>query len=191
MEVNHPYNLVEKIWNLESLMRQSQLILVRSCSLKKNNGQTIIKFVTDKIEKQNCDLKNKKKAINIAIESIQNIFSHGLHNCPIPVDPLLIVGRNEENKFFVLTGNTVTLQHQQFLQSRLDYLNSLNQDELRILYRHTIVHLPFTDKNGAGLGLIDMIRKAQNRIDYHFTPLSDSFSFFSYKLSINDNQVTL
>jgi len=47
-----------------------------------------------------------------------------------------------------------------------------------VLYRQTITNGKFTDKGGAGLGLIEMAKITNNPIKYRFESINDQFSLY-------------
>ncbi|MGB1318678.1 MAG: DUF6272 family protein, partial [Flavobacteriales bacterium] len=109
--------------------------------------------------------QNKRKIVNIAIETLQNLQ---LHSFPIEennynLPPLFIVAKDED--FITITiGNLVHTSEQKVLEDKLNKINSLNDEEIKFLYgvimKQTVVK--FSTKGGAGLGLIDMKKKSGN-----------------------------
>jgi len=47
----------------------------------------------------------------------------------------------------------------------LDEINNLQTDEIRNVYRQMLSNAQFSDKGGAGLGLIEMAKKTGNKLD--------------------------
>jgi hypothetical protein len=186
MEVaNHPFNLVENAWSLKKIMLRDKLIMVYSDHITEKSFEYLMHLAEDKLTHFKTDIKNKKKILHILVESLQNIAQHGYKDSSDTVASLFVIGLDDENRFFVLAGNTVTHKSEEFLREKLDHLNSLNPDELRLLYKHSIQHNDFTAKGGAGLGFIDIMRKSQSKLQYHFEPVNKGHSFFTFKVNIN------
>ncbi len=189
MEVaKHPFNLVENAWSLKSMMIQNQLIMVYSDHITAKTYEFLMHLAEDKLEHYNASYKNKKRILNVLVETIQNIAKHGYKDSNNTVASLFVIGINEENNFFVLSGNTVTHESEANLRDKLDHLNSLETTELRELYRYSIENAGFTDKGGAGLGFIDIMRKAKSKLNYHFTPINEEHSFFTFKVNIAQSE---
>jgi hypothetical protein len=184
MEVKHPFNLVENAWSLKQLMLDNQLIMIYSDYITPKSYEYLMHLAEDKLEHYNTTLKNKKKILHILVEALQNVAKHGHKDNTNTVASLFVIGMDGENKFFVLSGNTVSNESEAYLREKLDHLNTLDSVELREHYRQTIQHNEFTDKGGAGLGFIDIMRKAQSKLHYHFTPINDTHSFFTFKVNI-------
>jgi hypothetical protein len=94
----------------------------------------------------------------------------------------------KDNKFFVISGNIVSMQSEKDLREKLDHLNTLDNKELRTMYKHIIQNTEFTEKGGAGLGFIDIMRKSQSKLNYHFTPINAIHSFFTFKVNIQSEE---
>jgi hypothetical protein len=60
----------------------------------------------------------------------------------------------------------------------LENINSLGKEELNDLYKKQIKEGRLSDKGGAGLGFIDIVRKTGKKLEYHFLPIDPNTSFF-------------
>jgi hypothetical protein len=205
MDIIQPFSLIENTWNLKELMSRNQLILLHSDHFSDNSCNYLLTLAEKKLKEHNTDLRTKKKIINIMIEAVQNISKHGCQDKDNTVSPLLAIGCSQPQNgdgekpqngdaeksgtYFIITGNTITKGNKDYLNDRLDYLNSLTPEELKEYYMHTLRYHMITDNGGAGLGFLDMIRKSQNKLKYHFAPLSNKHYFFSFKVDICDSAV--
>jgi len=189
MELNaaSPFNLVENAWDLKKLMLMNKLVMVYSDRITSNSFEFLMQLAEDKLQHLNTNLKNKKKILHILVEAIQNIAQHGHKDKNNTVASLFVIGMDDEHHFFVLTGNTIPNSSEPYLRDKLDHLNSLSAEELRNLHKKRIQSPAYTAKGGAGLGFIDMMRKAKSKIDYYFATVDKDHKFFTYKVNIADN----
>ena len=122
------------------------------------------------------------------VECLQNIGKHCDHiDSGMPITPgngIFIVSRSDEG-FSVITGNPVANSKIDEIKGMLDTVNNMNRDEIKAYYRKKILESRISDKGGAGLGFIDIVKKTGNRIDYHFEKLSEITSFFIVKTFID------
>ena len=82
--------------------------------------------------------------------------------------------------YFLQSGNVVKNEDVELLKNRIDYLNTLDKKELRKYYKEQIKsENDNPNSRGAGLGLIEIARRASSKIEYSFTPVEDGLSFFS------------
>jgi hypothetical protein len=96
-----------------------------------------------------------------------------------------MIARGDETGYRILTGNHIRTAHVEDLRNKIDKINAMTHDELRVYYRQQLSATELSDKGGAGLGMIDIARKSGHKIDYSFQPVTDTFSFFSLIVNIN------
>ncbi len=165
-------------------MIDNKLLMVYSDHITPRTYEHLMNLAEDKLDHYNTSLRNKKKILHILVEALQNIATHGYKDHSNTVASLFVIGMEGENKFFVLSGNTVSKESEEYLRDKLDHLNTLDSAELRAIYKHTMEHGEFTDKGGAGLGFIDIMRKSQSKLEYYFTPVTPTQSFFTFKVNV-------
>lgn len=188
MKVANPFNLVENAWSLKNLMLDNKLLMVYSDHITPRTYEHLMNLAEDKLDHYNTSLRNKKKILHILVEALQNIATHGYKDHTHTVASLFVIGMEGENKFFVLSGNTVTKESEAYLREKLDHLNTLDSEQLRTIYKETIQNGEFTDKGGAGLGFIDIMRKSQSKLEYYFTPVTLTHSFFTFKVNVQSEE---
>jgi len=139
------------------------------------------------MSEENVDLGTIKRVYHVMVESLQNISKHAddiKTGKPIrPGKGIFLVGRNEES-FVITTGNVVSNERKQQICSLIDHVNGLSKEEVKELYVKQMKEARLSEKGGAGLGFIDIVKKTGNRLDYHFETLNDLTSFFILKSSV-------
>jgi len=85
----------------------------------------------------------------------------------------------QEGGHYIISGNPVAEPHRTILKERLEQLKACTEGELNALYKEQLHH---GEKNsrGAGLGLIEVFRKADT-VDYSFSELDSGKTFFSIR----------
>lgn len=144
--------------------------------------------IEDKLDELNVSKQKKRKIVNIAIETLQNLQLHSLplentkHNLP----PLFVLC-NKDNSISINIGNLMDSSECTVLEDKISKINSLNDEEIKFLYgvimKQTVVK--FSTKGGAGLGLIDMKKKSGNNLEYAFQSIDDSVTYFNLKITIH------
>lgn len=87
--------------------------------------------------------------------------------------------------YFIQTGNIIKNESIEMVKSRIDYLNTLDKAGLRKYYNKQIgIDDTNPESKGAGLGLIEVARRANTPIEYSFTPYDEKRSFFSMYVTI-------
>ena len=88
------------------------------------------------------------------------------------------------DKFLIKSTNLVRAEAQKRIQDKVDLINRLDHDELKGLYRQIISNGQFTKEGGAGLGFIEIAKTSQNRINYSFEKVDDSFVYYTINLEL-------
>lgn len=87
--------------------------------------------------------------------------------------------------YFVQSGNAMKIESADLIKSRIDHLNTLDKVGLRKFYKEQIKSENANpESKGAGLGLIEIARRASSPIEYEFTPLENGLIFFSMSVAI-------
>ncbi|ASB50806.1 SiaB family protein kinase [Alkalitalea saponilacus] len=172
---------------------------------QKMQGEVILKYVgdvsSDKITdaldsiESYLNLKNeknktRKKVYNVFVECIQNLFHHV--DIPpvtakvdlVPKFGVIILAR--DNSFYrISTGNFVLIDKISIIKDRIDQVNSLSDEEVRSIYRDILGNEEITLKGGGGLGMLDIVRKTGNKLEYMLYPHDNEYLFFSLDVYIS------
>ncbi len=84
----------------------------------------------------------------------------------------------------VSSGNVVLKSDAADLAARLDEINALDKDGLKRFYKEKLRAERAPDAFGAGIGLIDMARRAKGKIEYSFVSLDAGHDFFSLSVKV-------
>ncbi len=95
----------------------------------------------------------------------------------------LAIARNDAS-YTVSCGNHVRNEDMPGLTTRLEELRELDKTQLRKLYKTRLRAPEQPESGGAGLGLIDMARKASQPPDYSMKDLGDGTHFFHISVTI-------
>ena len=66
----------------------------------------------------------------------------------------------------------------------MDELNSASAVQHRLMYMKQLRYGAISDKGGAGLGLIEVAKKSQSKLDYNFIPANQDLSIFKLCVTI-------
>ena len=130
--------------------------------------------------------KTQRKAAFLIAESFQNIVRHSdLSN----QDSYFHI-KNDKGLFSLISGNTIHKNRIPSIQGQLEQLNKLTAEELKEIYRKTLVAGEFSEKGGAGLGFIEMARKTKNKLSFSFSDINRIKSYFFFQLLLNATDIT-
>ncbi len=131
-------------------------------------------------------ITTRKRIYSLIVESVENLCKY---SALIPAEdrdlqPSVIV-RNEEKRITIITGNVVPENKKDELVHKLEYVNSLGNEDLKKLHEVRINKKAVDSENGAGLGFIYMAFKSRNRLIYRFKPLIPGYLFFELEIYLN------
>lgn len=97
---------------------------------------------------------------------------------------IFILGMKDK-KYFIYTGNLVSNYSMKILTERIDYLNSLDKKEMRKYFKERVnADNDNPESKGAGLGLIEIARRASSKIVYEFEPRENEMQYFTMYVEI-------
>lgn len=130
----------------------------------------------------------RKRVYHVMVECLQNICKHADEK-EYTDDVgrgkgILMVGNNNEH-YSITTGNIIANKNIAGLAEMLDRINAMSPDEIKSTYKQMIREARLSDKGGAGLGFIDMVKKTGNPIEYLVHPIDDEASFIVIVSRVN------
>lgn len=97
----------------------------------------------------------------------------------------VVVSRDDEGRYVVSAGNIILESDGERLLAAVDSLADLDKVQLKAAYKEQLRKPRDAEKtSGAGLGLIDIARKASEPLRASLQPISDGRSFFSLRAVI-------
>jgi hypothetical protein len=122
------------------------------------------------------------------IELTQNIRNYAKkHNLTDAEEAgaTVVIGRDENGKHILLAGNVVEPEDGKALQKRIIDLAAMDKTQLKAIYKEQLRKSRGDENSGAGLGLIDIARKANQPFSCSLLPVnSGNQLFFSLKVVI-------
>lgn len=141
------------------------------------------------------DLHSKaaKSIFSVFIEQVTNMIMYSAekeHYPQVHKDSeglskgVLVLGQRE-NVYFVQTRNAIKNRNVDLIKGRIDHLNSLDKTGLRQYYKEQMRgDNENPESKGAGLGLIEIARRATSPLKYAFEPAGEDVSYFTMYVEI-------
>lgn len=143
--------------------------------------------IRQKMDVEHLDQNVTKKVFSIFVEQVQNIIRYSDEK--IAEDDqemrygIVLVGRTGD-RFFVACGNIMPNNDVPRLEEALSKIAKMDQGELKVLYKEKLRAGPDEHSKGAGIGFIEIARRATGPIEFAFRPVDDTRSFFTLKAYI-------
>jgi hypothetical protein len=116
------------------------------------------------------DPKRSKLVFSVFMEAVQNLIWHG-RDRESPAGMIMIA--EEDSGVCVICGNRISRTKSAELGQRLAQLQSADKDTLRQLYREGMSRSGEHEGPGAGLGLLEIVRRAVSPISFTFVDVDD------------------
>lgn len=178
-----------KLTDLQNILGTSKILTCFSGrfsqGLIEEMGEAVKKHMESE-EKPKSDIFN---VFSIFVEQTQNIKNYlsvkeddSTYN-PYVGNAIVCIGKMDET-YFVWSGNVIENSDIEPLEKKLEMVIKADKDELKKLYKEQLKKELDPGKNGAGIGLIDIARKASQPIEYSFDKIDDKFSFYEIKVIV-------
>lgn len=139
----------------------------------------ILSLTEANIAKEEQSSKVKKRVYSIMVECLQNITRHQENITDLsPNHYGIFVIQKTAERYLITSGNTIENKNIETVENLITKINSLEKAELKEYYKKVLTEGQLSNKGGAGLGLIDMARKAGNKLSYQFKYINSDISFF-------------
>jgi hypothetical protein len=129
----------------------------------------------------------QKKVYSVFVECVDNLYKHRVPDSRLTngkeVQPYILL-TSEDDKYIISTGNVVTNDSIQGLSDNLELINQYDRQGLKSSYAEIVNKDIISDEDGAGLGLITIALKTDDKIGYKFKSIDDRYSYFEMKISI-------
>jgi hypothetical protein len=164
-----------------------QLLFVFRGNVTEKNSLPLLTLLENEMKDESYGLAGRKRLFMFVLESLQNIVKHGdrkLHD-KMP----LVAYSKTAGGYTITTGNIISTNQVENLRSKLERINKLDINEAKNLYRDILSNSGFSEKGGAGLGLIEMAIKTGNRLDFDFVSLNGGYSYFILSKTVDSDGI--
>jgi len=152
--------------------------------------------IKQKLVIADADTKTLRGVFAVFVEQMQNMIRYSAEKAqsspPLPSDAealmeirygILTIGQ-ENGDYVVHAGNLIQRSDVERLRERLSKIRDMNKEELRALRKERLRGGPEEGSKGAGLGLMEIARRASKPIEFDFTDVDDKHVFFALKASV-------
>jgi hypothetical protein len=184
-EIKTDQTSLSHIFRFHKLMEEKDIMLVYCGEFSQDLNKILLSFIERKFKAENLEDSTRRRIFNIMVEVLQNVSKNKIDNLGSTndVSPIFMLGSTEK-EFLMISSNTIKISNIQTLKNRLDQVNSLDKEGLKTLYRDVRLNNTFSSSSGAGIGLIDIARKSENKIEYSFEDITTDYSIFSLLIRI-------
>jgi len=152
------------------------------------NHQITKMFTTmadNEMSRNDAHKSTRRKVYHSMVETLQNMNKHSdeIAEQNNIGKGLFLIGQ-KDTLYYIITANKVSKDKVAILTNAIEEVNNSSPEELKLMYKKQLKEGTLSEKQGAGLGLIDIARKSTRELHYQFIPMDENFSFFILKVEI-------
>ncbi len=178
---NQDKGFLEFVYDFYSSMKAHEIKLVYEGKVTHQITKAFIALAETQMGETEEAARVQRMVFHVMVECLQNISRHADEydmDEPAYSGKGIFMVSNTNEAYCITTGNAIHNQKIPELEEMLKEINSLEGKDLKELYVQQMREGRLSSKGGAGLGFIDIRRKTGERLDYHFLPIDDEYSFF-------------
>ncbi len=142
----------------------------------------------EKLSHKETSQKVIRKVFFIFIELGQNIYRYALERDFIKKNQIamgVLFIREYETHFTVCAGNVVIPEEATGITEQCLAINQLDKGELKRYYKEKMKQARRSGEVGAGVGLISIVRKAENPIEVNTTAINEAQTFLVLSVKVD------
>ena len=143
-----------------------------------------------KLKIQDVDTRTVRNVFAVFVEQMQNIIRYSaereLPDSDLPPElryGVLTIG-HFDGDYVVYAGNMVSRSDIGPMRECLNEISTMGKSQIKIAYKRQLKAEPDINSKGAGLGLIEIARRASKPIEFDFLELDVEYAFFVSKVRI-------
>lgn len=177
------------LYDLYKKLKMERILFCYSGPMAQASIEGVGKTLRRNLEFEETGRMTQMAVFSTFIELVQNVLNYSAEKLGSESDDelrvgLTVVGHDEAENYCVYCGNRVHNSDVPRIRDSIDSLRDLSKEELKALYKERRRAAPGESSKGAGLGLIEMARRALKPLEYSFEPIGGTLSFFSIKVVI-------
>ncbi|MBL4585766.1 MAG: SiaB family protein kinase [Flavobacteriales bacterium] len=165
--------------DFDKKIKDSDVLMIYKGDFGKDSIMPIIQIMEEKMKTEGEE-GGSKAFFMILVELLQNVSRHNISNKN--KDGIFMVAEDPQGNYWTSVGNVVDGATKDQLIASIEQLNELDAVGLKQAYKKTLREGSFSDKGGAGLGLIEIARKSSDKLSYSFDEQGDDRYFFTFNV---------
>lgn len=172
-------------------LNREEVILAYKGRISPDLLRMVLKTTETSLNLAGATVPVRKKVYHILVELVQNLIKHLEPDPESEKNMALLVIFREYDHYIISTGNFIRKHKMVEFKQRIDSVNQMSYDELRDFYRSVMDGVTLSQKGGAGLGLIDIVRKSGEKLQYEIDSHDPNHDFVTLMIRVQDLQTVL
>lgn len=186
--MNLTFGFIKSVSNIYDEMVDNGFSLVYLGEFRHDITKMFTAMAETDMERQSEERSVQRKVYHVMVETLQNMNKHSDEIRKEVGNGLFIIGHKDDT-YYIITSNRVKAEKKHLLEEALEEVNNATREELNQMFKTQIKEGKISSKGGAGLGLIDIVRKTQEKLNYQFLQLNEEEYFFILKVEVNSKKI--
>jgi len=185
--------LAKKLFDFRAVLQQEGIIFAYSGYVTEPVLQGVGEALKQKLVIQDADTKTIRSVFAIFVEQMQNMIRYSAEKIPPQMEiearielryGVLTIGQEESGHYVVRAGNLVLRSDVERMRRRLSEISEMNKEQLKVAYKEHLKGEPDEFSKGAGIGFIEIARRASKPIRFDFIDVDGEHAFFALKACV-------
>ena len=187
--------LASQLYELRDNLRSEGIVFAYSGYVTEEILSGVGAALKRKLAFEDADTQTVRSVFAVFVEQMQNIIRYSVEQLP-PLGAegdqrengllrygILTIGQ-EDSDYVVHAGNLVVASDVPRIQEQLTAIQKMSRDELKAAYKAQLRSTPGEFSKGAGIGFIEIARRASKPIEFDLMAVGDEHAFFALKATV-------
>jgi len=184
---------IENMCDLKNFAKERGIVFFYSGYFSQRVLLAVGDTIRHKMSADDVDSNTAKKIFTVFVEQVQNIIRYSAERIDETQEKheeselsygIVVIGKDSRGRYFVDCGNVVDKKDVERLKQNLEEIRKMDKDELKKAYKEKLREGPDEHSKGAGIGFLEIARKASEPIEFGFKDTDECHSFFYLKAYI-------
>ena len=184
--------LAERLYDFQNVLQERGIIFCYSGYITEMVLSGVGEALKQKMVIEEADTKTIRGVFAVFVEQMQNMIHYSAEKVmeeytegrPLEIRYGVISIAQVDGAFSVEAGNQIMKQDVDRLRSLLEEIRRSDRAELKAMYKDRLRGPSEATSKGAGVGFIEIARRASKPIEFDFLDLDDEYAFFAIKAQI-------
>jgi len=154
-------------------------LLYLSQNFTQGDVDVVVKFIETLDEKPALI----RKISFLSVETIQNIIHHSDKNINGKTFAYFELLKSD-NGYTIKTGNLISKENTEKLETRLDCVTHLNEEEVKEKITNSLKNDNFSEKGGGNIGLLSIKKRTGDGMSYNIEVFEGKYNFINFEIKI-------
>lgn len=173
---------VDDIKSIHKQMDDNKILMLYKGDFSEESVLPMLLVIEENLRKGK-NKKVRKRMFHLMVEILQNISLHGVRDGSGAGKGILLIGRDGDS-FVINAGNYIETPKVQPFETKLKAIKGLDKEELRDLYRNSLIEFSNSHSEDTNLGIVGIARDSRTQPNFKFTKLDNEKSFFSISVAV-------